>query len=144
LRNQEVFPLKISNMGAKLAAVTALPFLVSAAAEASSTDLPGLPMMGYSRSTDRETWRSVMLVSGILLVAGLVDDNGALILIGGAGLLVSLSHTNGNYYSSVGRSMDLARFGAISMGVNPLGGMKLTPATTPSRPSLVVQAKFKF
>lgn len=136
--------MKISNTSAKIAAAMALPLITSVAAQAHDNIVPGVPILSYSRSTDRETWRSVLLVSGILLIAGLVDDNGALILIGGAGVLVSLSHTNGSYYTSVGRGLEFAKVGPVSMGFNPFGTMRLSQGLNNPQPTVVVQAKFKF
>jgi hypothetical protein len=122
-----------------------LPLIVSTAADAQTTNLNMVPGLSYGKAVQsRETWRTVTIVSGVLLFVGLVDDNSALILLGGAGLLVSLSATNGNMYRPQARGVELLQFGNVSFGVKPFGQMDLSRELTTPRPSMVLQAKFKF
>jgi hypothetical protein len=116
--------------------------ITSAGLEMNRSMTPGFT---FSKSTDHQTWHTVLLVSAIFLFAGLVDSNSTLIILGGAGVLVSLSETNGNAYRfQPGRSMELARMGHMSLGINPLGQMGWSQGISAPKPSIILQAKFKF
>src|SRR5271165_729197 len=49
--------------------------------------------LSYGGSSQRDTWRTLALVSGIVLIFGLVDDDPTLTILGGVGLLFSLYET---------------------------------------------------
>ncbi len=137
--------MNIRNSAAKLAALAILPLATAAVANAQSTNYTDFSHLSYSRGTNHETWHSVLLISGILLFAGLVDDNSGLIILGGAGVLVALSETNGNAYrSSVGHGTDLLQMGNVSLGVNPFAYANPNQRLEMPKPAFVIQAKFKF
>ena len=136
--------MTIRNTAVKIAAVTALPLVVGATAHAQVADLRSAATLSYS-SASHETWHTVLLISGILLLAGLIDSDSGLIIIGGAGVLIAESETNGNAYrSSIGHSLDFYHAGRLSFGVNPFGQMGLQQGLHQPRPNLTIQAKFKF
>lgn len=130
----------------RIAVALMLVLLVSAFAGAQSMNFPTSSNLSLRRSSSHETWHTVLIVGAVLLVIGIADDDSTLAILGGAGVLVALSETNGNafQYRSVGRSFDLVKSGALSFGVNPFGSMGLTQDFKLSRPSAVLQATFKF
>jgi hypothetical protein len=145
---------------ATIATTLALPFVFSGVAGAQTLDVPGpssspslqipgftgSPAFAFKSTTNRETWHTVLIVSGVLLFIGIVDSDSTLAILGGAGVLVSLSQTNGNAYryNPAGRTLDFANIGKLSFGVNPFGGMNLAQGLNAPHPKFVVQAKFKF
>jgi hypothetical protein len=100
---------------------------------------------GYAQSR-RDTWNTVLLVSGIVMIVGIVQDESTLILLGGAGVIVSLVQLNSNRFAShsIARGVDLVQAGPISLGFSPFGQMGLVPGYSTPRPSLYAAATFKF
>jgi hypothetical protein len=138
--------LNIRNTTAKLAALTALPLAFCATAHAQSADFTRLSHLSYntSYSTSHETWHTVLLISGVLLLAGLIDDSSGLIILGGAGVLIAESETNGTAFrQTMGHGMEFAKLGKVSFGFNPFG-QSFAQGLQPPRPNLVIQTKLKF
>lgn len=137
--------MNIKNTTTKLAAAAILPLVISATADAQVPGLNAVPNLTYSRGTNHETWHTVLIISGILLFAGLVSDDSTLTILGGAGVLVALSETNGNAYAlRPVRGFELAKSGPLSFGISPFGQMRFGQELRPSSPSFVLQAKIKF
>jgi hypothetical protein len=85
------------------------------------------------------------LISGIVLLAGLLDDNSGLIILGGAGVLVALSETNGTAYRMrAGNGIDMFTAGHVSVGFNPFGNLSFDEGLKHPQPNVILQAKFKF
>ncbi|MEA2553420.1 MAG: hypothetical protein QOJ65_1596 [Fimbriimonadaceae bacterium] len=143
--------MKLKSLTTKIAATAVCALMVcpafgktpdhAATQTLTSSNVPGLSLTSSNR---RETMRTVMVISAILLLAGLLDDNGTLIAIGGAGLIISLLDTESNKYRQSYRGLDLVTDGRFSLGVRPFGQMGLAKRTSTPQPSLYLQAKFKF
>jgi len=105
-----------------------------------------LPSLGYAYSTRRDTWNTVLLVSGIVMVVGLVQSDSTLTILGGAGVIVSLVQLNSTRFRShsFARGVDLVQAGPISLGFSPFGQVGMVPGYNTPRPSLYAAATFKF
>ena len=129
-----------------MAAAVALAFGFTATASAQSSDLKLPVTLSYSASTQKDTWNTVLIVSGVVLVVGLITDESALTLLGGAGVIVSLVQSNkfgyAPQYSPHG--IDLIQKGPVSFGVNPFGQMGITQGFKDLRPSAYISANFRF
>lgn len=143
------------NSGHRLSMTTAavaagLCFSSMATAQSSKFSLP--TSLSYSQSNSKQTWNTVLLVSGIALGVGLLTDEGTLTILGGAGVLVSLIQLNqnnsftSNYFP---RGMDMVRSGPMAFGVSPFGqrlgfSQKFTGGFDDIRPTVYATASFKF
>ena len=129
-----------------LAGVLALTTALPSTAKAQSSDLKLPVTLSYSASTQKDTWNTVLIVSGVVLVVGLITDESALTLLGGAGVIVSLVQSNkfgyAPQYSPHG--INLLQKGPVSFGVNPFGQMGLNQGFKDLRPSAYLSANFKF
>ena len=139
--------MNIRRITAKTAAAT-LPLLFATTAHAQQMPAPAIapsaPVLTYT-SGSHEMWHSVLLISGIFLLVGLVDNDSGLTILGGAGVLVALSETNGTAYRFVPaqHGVDLLQMGHVSLGVDPFG-FGFTQENRGPKPGLILQAKFKF
>ncbi|HLK16720.1 MAG TPA: hypothetical protein VKT78_18075 [Fimbriimonadaceae bacterium] len=97
-----------------------------------------------ARGGDRATWGTLALVSGIVLIFGLVDDDPTLTILGGVGLLFSL-YESGQFGFRYGPQYghDLVHTGPISFGVNPRGEVGLSNGALSTRPTAFVQWKIR-
>jgi len=143
--NQEA-PLNIRTHAAKIAAVAILPIALSATAHAQSANYVPSPALAFKASTGNTNWHNILVVSAIVLGAGLLTDNSTLTTLGGLGVLISLVETNGNTsfrYRSV-PSLEMMHFGQVSFGVTPYDQIKLSQGVVSPHPSFILQTKFKF
>ena len=129
----------------KFAGAMALALTLPAMSAAQSTSFSGAPNLTLRRSNSHETWHTVLIVSGVLFIIGLADDDSTLTILGGAGVLVALSESNGTAFAFRSpRSFDLMKRGPVSLGLNPFGDLGMSQGLRLSRPSAVLQATFKF
>ena len=99
---------------------------------------------GYASSGQRDTWRTVALVSGIVLIFGLVDDDPTLTILGGVGVLFSLYESGQFGYRLQNRhGFDLVHSGPLSFGVTPLGHAGYSHENENPRPAAYVQWTIK-
>lgn len=105
-----------------------------------------LPSLGLAFQSRRDTWNTVLLVSGIVLLVGIVQNEGTLILLGGAGVIVSLVQLNPGRFTgnSLAHGLDLAKAGPVSFGFSPFGQFGAAPGDRTLRPSAYISANFKF
>ena len=110
------------------------------------TPKAALPALGLAYQSRRDTWNTVLLVSGIVFVVGLIQDNSTLAILGGAGVIVSLIQLNPSRFTgnSVAHGLDLAKAGPVSFGFSPFGQFGAVPGDRSLRPSAYIAANFKF
>lgn len=101
--------------------------------------------MPYAVQSRSNTWNTVMIVSGIVLVVGLITDESTLVILGGVGVIVSLVQMERRFqlqYSP--RGIDLFQKGPITFGLNPFSQPGLVDRPGPPRTGLYLAASFKF
>ena len=105
-----------------------------------------LPALGLAYQGRRDTWNTVLLISGIVFVVGLIQDDSTLAILGGAGVIVSLIQLNPSRFTgnSISHGLDLAKAGPVSFGFSPFGQFGAVPGDRSLRPSAYVAANFKF
>jgi len=136
------------NIGRKIttaAIALTLGFGFSGRASAQDPNLRLHAKLSYG-STDRNTWNTVLLVSGAVLVVGLIQEESTLTILGGAGVLLSLFETNKTNFRSqyFPHGLDLYKTGPVSFGVSAFSSMGLTEGFRPVRPAAYISATFKF
>jgi len=96
--------------------------------------------------TRRDTWNTVLIVSGAVMVVGLIQEETTLTLLGGAGVLISLVQLNNTRYRSelFPGGMDLVRKGAFSFGMKPFDETMLRSGFNTIQPTPYISASFKF
>jgi len=131
---------------AKLAALAAIPIGLCTAANAQSVPLAHTAPtnLAFAYGTSHETWHTVLLISGVVLLAGLINSDSGLIIIGGAGVLLAESETNGTAFRQSVHSLDFAKLGRVSVVIDPFGSMGYVQGLSKARPGLVFQTKIKF
>jgi hypothetical protein len=69
---------------------------------------------------DRDPWNALLWISAIVLVVGIADDDGGLIIIGGAGVVVSLVESDqfGGRLAFSHNGVDFLKAGSLSFGLN--------------------------
>src|SRR5215469_2695529 len=89
------------------------------------------PELNFASYGDRQMWHVIMLVSAIVLVAGIVDQDSGLIIIGGVGLVISVVESGppSFRYSPYHPGVDLAHEGGLSFGVYPYTKYDLLPGS---------------
>lgn len=124
-------------------AIAALAFGVVAPAGAQSIGLANTPALSFSRSADKGTWHTVMIVSAVVGVIGLLDGDSTLAVLGGAGVLLSVVESDQSRFQlrPFRHGLDLARTGPLSFGIDPIG---LSPGFARPRPAAYLHATFKF
>ncbi|HVT13148.1 MAG TPA: hypothetical protein VHE55_12865 [Fimbriimonadaceae bacterium] len=130
-------------MYVKTFAMIALALAVVAPASAQSIGLANTPTLSFSRSADRDTWHTVMIVSAVVGIVGLLDGDGTLAVLGGAGVALSLIESDSSRFQlrPFRYGLNLAKAGPLSFGIDPIG---LSPVFAKPRPSVFVRATFKF
>ena len=133
------------NLMTKAAATATVAFLATAPAWAQNSTSLSAPALSFS-SSQRDTWHTVMVVSAVVGVVGLLDGDTTLVILGGAGVLVSLVESDQMKFRLRPRSsgVDLLKMGPVSLGINPLGQIGMAQAYQSSRPTAYVQVSFKF
>lgn len=110
--------------------------------------VPGVPFhaAGFSvASVDRDAWRTIMLISGIVLIVGLVDNDSTLAILGGAGLLVSFVESGPPSFAYRGfRGFPLMQSGPFTFGISPYGQLGLARGLDKPCPSPFATVTFKF
>ena len=103
--------------------------------------------MSLSGSADKGTWHTVMIISAVVGIIGLVDGDSTLTLIGAGGVLLSLFETGGSSsfrFQGFRHGFDLVHSGPLSFGVNPFGALGPIQNPSISRPNPFVQLSIKF
>jgi hypothetical protein len=128
----------------KTMAIGALALVVVAPANAQSV-APNTPTVSF-QSSKKGMWQTVLLVSAIVGVVGVVQGDSTLIILGGAGVLLSLYQTNqmGFRPQPFRHGLDLMRSGPVSFGIQPFGTFGLQPGFTTPRPTAYLHASFRF
>jgi hypothetical protein len=98
------------------------------------------------RGEQRDTMRTVLIISAVVFVVGLADDNATLAIIGGAGCIYSLAQSNqlGFRRSAFRNGLQFAGSGPVSLGLNGLSQGGLSHEQAFAHPGAYVQASFKF
>jgi len=135
--------MNVWNLAARAAAATAVAFMAALPAGAQTAAPIGAPTLSFRSSGDRDTWHTVMLVSAVVAIVGVVDNDSTLTVLGGAGILLSLYESDRSRFR-LRPGVDLLKMGPMSIGVNPLGQMGLSQGFTRPRPSPYVQLTFRF
>jgi hypothetical protein len=102
------------------------------------------PGLAYAQ-TSRNTWNTVLLVSAIVLVVGLIQEESTLVILGGAGVIVSLIQMDKRFqlqYSPKG--ITLFNSGPLTFGLNPLSQPGLVDKPGPARLGYFAGLNFKF
>lgn len=128
--------MNTNNILAKSFAACAITFAIAAPACAQTASLTGAPPLTYNSMANGTNNNTILLVSGAVLLIGLVDDNSALTILGGVGVLYSVVGTGQNHY----QFHDVARKGPFSIGFTTYG--QLSPNTP--RPSPYIEHTWKF
>ncbi|MBC8063994.1 MAG: hypothetical protein H7Y17_04135 [Chlorobia bacterium] len=128
------------------AAAVALGFGFSSMASAQSLDFKIPVKMSYGAATPSGTWNTVLIVSAAVMAVGLITGETTLTILGGAGVLVSLTQTNKSGFRPqyFARGLDLVQSGPVSFGVRPFGPAGLHQGITTLQPSPYIVANFKF
>jgi len=73
------------------------------------------------RRRDRDTWNTLLWISAAVAIVGLANDDAGLMLIGGIGVVYSLSQNNqlGLRYGPTHQGLDLVSTGPLSFGLAP-------------------------
>lgn len=123
----------------------ALGLCLSGVAGAQTAEFKIPTKLSYA-STDRQTWNTVLLISGIVAIVGLTQSDSTLTILGGAGVLVSLVQLNKNGYMPQysPRGLDFYKSGPVSFGFNPFGMVGPNQDLKGIRPSGYITANFKF
>lgn len=132
------------HLGLKVAASIAVGLGVCGIAPAQEFKLP--VSMSYS-STDKSTWNTVLIVSGVVLAVGLLQSENTLALLGAAGVVVSLVELNNNHFRNqyFPHGVDLMHSGPVAFGFTPFGHMGLTDEKiVRTHPTVYLSASFKF
>lgn len=137
--------MKIQNI-AKLAAATILAPMTLAVANAQDQAFKIPASLSYARSSPRDTWNTVLVVSAGVLIIGLIQDDSTLTILGGAGTLVSLVQLNQTHFRPQysPRGISLLSSGPVSFGVTPFGSMNAQQGFRDFRPGAYIAANFKF
>lgn len=135
--------LKSLSRGALCAAFAGC--VIASAHADSTTLLSGPPPSWFGYSSSHDTWNGVMLVSGIVALIGLVDNDSTLVIIGGAGVLLSLYEESSSRFAFGGyRHADLMKSGPWTMGLKTTPGIALAPGLASPQPSAFVQYTVRF
>ena len=144
LANTGGFQLNYKSMSTKALALT-LPLALAASASAQNISPLNSPTLSYSRSTDRETWHNVMIISAVVLFAGLLSNDNTMTALGGAGVILSLVETNGNSFAfRAAPALDFAHFGKFSLGVQAFDQTRLAQGFVKPQPGLILQTRIRF
>ncbi|MBI1755913.1 MAG: hypothetical protein HYR64_02260 [Fimbriimonas ginsengisoli] len=133
------------NITARAAAAIAFGLMASVPAAAQTTAPVGAPALSFGRPVRGDSSHTLLLVSAIVLVVGLAESNSTLTILGGAGVLISLSETGRLYRpESPRRGVDLVKVGRVSMGVSPFGQIGQPQGFSSPQPSAYVRITTKF
>lgn len=95
----------------------------------------------------RATWNLVLAVSAVVAAIGLIQDESALVVIGGAGIVISLLQSDRSRFTTLRdpiRGFDLHRSGAATFGFSPFDTNRNWSRRSAFKPSIYIAAKFKF
>ncbi|MHB8637115.1 MAG: hypothetical protein ACYC96_11660 [Fimbriimonadaceae bacterium] len=134
----------VNNLLAKSCAVAALASVGSAPAQAQSIT-SGPPAQWFTYTGHSDTWNTVLLVSGLVGVVGLVNGDGTLVILGGAGVLLSLYETANTRFDFQGlrQGPRFLKYGQVSFGVNLEPGLALAPGLGRPQPCPCVEWNIK-
>jgi hypothetical protein len=137
--------MTVKNLSTKAAAAIGLALVASVPASAQSATPIAAPTLSFS-SSQRDTWHTVLIVSAIVGVVGIIQGDSTLTVLGGVGVLVSLVESEQMKFRFKPQShgLDLLKMGPVSLGVNPLGKIGIAQAYQSSRPTAYMQLTFKF
>jgi hypothetical protein len=135
----------VRSIGFKAAAAAAIGMTLVGTAGAQESKFTIPTQLSY-QSSSKQMWNTVLIVSAVVLAVGLLQDDTTLAILGGAGVLVSLTQVNkyGFQLQSHPRGLDLVKSGPLSFGVNPFGQIGLRDGFGPIKPSVYLSANFKF
>lgn len=138
--------MKIGHQSLAIAAIGASLGL-SGLAQAEGNDFKIPTTLSYSAAgNDRQTWNTVLIVSGVVLAVGLIQSENTLTILGAAGVALSLIQLNKTsfrpQYSF--RGLDLVKRGPVAFGISPFGDVNLRQGFTALRPSAYLSASFRF
>lgn len=113
--------MQIRNSLTSLVTVVTLGSIVGAASAQSLPARPLDPTLAF-QSGHRDTWNTVLVVSSIVGVLGIVGGDGTLAVAGAAGVLLSLYELDQNRFrlATAPRGLEL-RSGNFVFGAQPLG-----------------------
>lgn len=126
----------------KIGLVAGMGGLGAAPAMAQTASLDGPPKQWFSYAGDRQTWNTVMLVSGIVGFVGLVDNDPTLVILGGVGVLVSVFEENNQMryrFGTLAGGDGLIRTGRFSFGFTQVPGIALAPGLAAPAPGAFAQ-----
>ena len=125
----------------KIASTTALALAVIGPAAAQNAAVE-VPKLNFQSSN---TWNTVLLVSAIVGVVGVVQGDSTLTILGAAGVIFALTQQNksGFQFKPSQYGLGLAN-GPISFNLNPLGGLAPAQPFSKSQPTASIIATFKF
>jgi hypothetical protein len=105
----------------KTALAVALALGGTAVANADVPSLSNAPAVGFSYSGDQNTWHTVMLVSAVVAIVGLVQDDSTLVLLGAGGVILGAVESSQSRfrYGITRPGVDLVKTGPVSFGVRP-------------------------
>lgn len=77
---------------------------------------------GLGYAGQQETWNTVLVISAIVGGVGLLTGQDTLLLLGGAGVLLSLVEMNSNHFhmQAAQRGFSFADVGPVSFGLTPM------------------------
>lgn len=152
--------MSLKSLAAKAAGCAALAFAVAMPACAQSTggqfdgptfagrrtELTGKPAIEFASYADRQMWHVIFLVSAIVLVAGIADQDTGLIAIGAVGMVISLVESGppSFRYSPYHPGIALAHKGPLSFGIYPYTKYDLLPGSAKPLPSPFVHYTIHF
>lgn len=102
--------------------------------------------VSFQSGNQRSTWQTVMLISAIVGIVGVAQGDSTLTILGGAGVLLSLYQTERMRFQlqPFQGGVSMLRSGPVTFGMKPFGDLSPAQGMTGSRPSVFVQATFKF
>jgi hypothetical protein len=93
----------------------------------------------------RDTWNTVLLVSAIVLAVGIIQSESTLVILGGAGVIVSLVQMDRRFQLQyTPRGINLFQSGPLTFGLNPLSQPGLVDKPGPARLGYYAALNFKF
>ena len=122
--------------------VLALAVIGPATAQEARPVIPAVSFQGSQKGM----WQTVLLVSAIVGIVGVVQGDSTLTILGGAGVVLSLYQTGkmGFNPQPFRHGIDLMRSGPVSFGVQPFGQFGPLPGLNSPRPTAYLHATFKF
>jgi hypothetical protein len=112
--------MNVQHTMARATAALALGLVMAAPASAQSAHRFDLQPLSFNRSGQTGMWHTVLLVSAAVAIVGVVQQDSTLILLGVAGVGLSLYESGGMSFQFRPRGLDLAGVGPLSFGVTPL------------------------